>query len=155
MIRVPLVVKAKPRRFDVGGGSVVVTPVVRLICTLVVGADRRGFDAWVDTGAPISSFPQRTWRRFAHEIEWLGDPAGPPLAATIGGVGYPFRLGRVPVAVVSADMRAVLPAVPVTAMFVFDVDKLPAPLVGLTDSVLAGRRLVVEPDLVSARLEAA
>lgn len=157
MIRVPLGIKTVPRRFPApdGGGTPVAFTEYRVVCPLLVGAGRHLFDAWIDTGAPVSVFPQRVWRAFSDEIDWVDDPGRLPREASVGGVGYPFHYGRVPVGVISADLRTELPPLSVLAMFTRDGEKLPAPLIGLTGGVLAGRRLVVEPDLAAARLEAA
>lgn len=157
MIRVPLGIRAVLRRFPAtaGGGPPVAFTEYRVVCPLLVGAGRHFFDAWIDTGAPVSVFPQRVWRAFPDEIDWVDDVERPLREASVGGVGYPFRYGRIPVGVISADLRTELPPVSVLAMFTWDGEKLPAPLVGLAGGVLAGRRLVVESDLAAARLEAA
>lgn len=126
----------------------------RLACALRVGPERVKVDAWLDTGSPLTLVPQDSWGCFEPHIRWT-DPAGGGLATRVAGGSFLGRRGWIEMAVSSADLRAELPPLPVAALFVQDGGALKQALVGLSGGVLAGRRLVVEPDLASARLEAA
>lgn len=154
MTALPLQFRTAVRRFITNDGPAVVVPVPRIVCTLAVGSRRRLMDGWIDTGSPLTIFPLDMWEPFADQISWAGAPDA-VFPVSVGGAVVPVRFGRVRVGVVSADLRAELAAVDVSAMFAQGPSPNRVPLIGLWGGVLAGRRLVVEPDLASARLEAA
>ncbi len=104
-------------------------------------------DALIDTGAALSVFPEREWRKWEERVEWLawaGQNVGGavPRVRVLGG-NYPYRVGRVSVAAFDVDGRR-LPPVPVVGQFAEDGGSLSRILVGLHGSILDGRRLVVD-----------
>ncbi len=154
MTEFPLAVITKLAHFDRVGGGQLVLPVNRLACLVLVGPEVV-FDAWVDSGSPLTVFPEKDWRPFEAAVTWRDDLAGGLPKLNVAGGEFPFRFGRVMLDLMSADLRAELVGLEVEAMFPFDDGRLPITLLSLWGGALAGRRLVVEPDLASARLEAA
>lgn len=125
---------------------------LRVYCRLLAGRDLAQHTAVVDTGAPTTVFPFAVWQRFQADIRWLTFADGTTRKpATLGGVRYQYRLGRVGVRLVGREAEPVLPAVDVVAQFEqFDPMKAPSErltrtLVGLQFGPLEGRFLVVGP----------
>lgn len=57
-------------------GVPLTVPFLRLFTMLRVGLQARQVaQSIIDTGAPLTVFPRKIWRRFASEIEWLSLPA--------------------------------------------------------------------------------
>jgi hypothetical protein len=136
-------------------GDAIVLPRLRLRVLLAFGIPRgssvnfappRG--AFIDTGAPLSVFPEREWRPWEDRIEWLrfagGVTARAPRLRVLGG-SYPYRMGRVLVAAADTHGRQ-LPRVPVIAQFAEDGGNLSGILMGMRGGILDGRRLVVDVD---------
>ena len=137
-------------------GRPVVLPMLRLTCLLRFAGRTPWTDCWVDTGSPYNVFGERHWRKFEHDIDWVADPpADVTDVGRVAGGTYPYRFGRVPAELAGADLDRIVDLGTIVAVMLSDDEHLPTPLVGLWGGVLAGRRLVVEPDLASARLEAA
>lgn len=131
---------------------------LRLTTHLLIGPEpRRERDprqlvwAIVDTGAPLTLFPERVWARLAPSfIEFVSSPpesVPPPLS--VAGTRCPYRLGWIWLGVRDIEQPfARLPAQRVLAQFAEDNGRLRQNvLVGLAHSVLAGRRLVRETTL--------
>jgi len=71
-------------------------------------------DCIVDTGAPLSLFPQREWERFENEITWLYKPGDrgdlPDWLAKVTGLGaqsVACRIGKIRIQIL--EMRLTLP----------------------------------------------
>lgn len=150
----PLAVITRLTHFDRVGGGQLVLPVNRLACLGLIGPEAV-FDAWLDTGSPLTVFPEKDWRRFEAAVAWRDAPTDSPPKLKVAGGEFPFRFGRVTLDLMSADLREEIAGLEVDAMFPFDGGQLSITLLSLWGGVLAARRLVVEPDLASARLEAA
>ncbi len=102
------------------------------------------FPAILDTGAPISVFPQETWRNFATEIQRVPLVEDRALTGAAGGRRYGYFLGRVWVG--AGDMwDRRLPPVSVLAQFREDDipagEPQPPTLLGLWGGILEGRTL--------------
>ena len=134
------------------GGELRVVANWRVFCTLVVGRDPARHEAVIDTGAPTTIFPLAIWRRFAAEIEWLSfADRTPSKPATVGGVTYHYRFGRVSVRVGGRGGGELLPPLSVVAQFEQPNPAIPLSqrltrtIVGLQFGPLEGRSLVVSP----------
>jgi hypothetical protein len=132
-------------------GAVTDLQYVRLGMTVLLGDQKRPpRDAWVDTGAYLTTVPQAYWDLPPDQtplpIEWLrpvpGRPAMPRLMM-LGG-SYEFRLGRVRMTAVDLRTKKTISS-PVIAKFLLTPAPLTAIVVGLHHGLLDGRRLVVEP----------
>jgi len=124
------------------------------------GIDRRKqVQAILDTGAPLTLFPYQVWLGFsASVIEYVDFPPGvSSRSITVGGTRCPFRLGWIWLGVEDNE-RPVgrLPAQRVLAQFALDGGRMKSNvLVGLSHSVLTGRRLVRETTLEANELDPA
>ncbi|HKB03328.1 MAG TPA: hypothetical protein VKD90_13980, partial [Gemmataceae bacterium] len=112
----------------------------------------RAIRAWVDTGAPITVFPELVWRAFQSDVTLFQRPRGAPVRNVhIAGQTHPYRLGRVSMGVLDPDVvaddrldptLASLAPRPVVAQFLFDRGTYTdLPLIGLWGSVTDGRHL--------------
>lgn len=152
--RVRLSVINSPLKLVDSKGVEVSLDSVRLHCAFLVGAPGQAHfrQALVDTASELSLFPERHWRAFESQIEWLTDRIISK-KARVGGGEFPFRLGRITITVIQADLNAQLAPAPLLAQFVNDDEKLGHALLGLGGGFLRQRRLVIDPDLREARLE--
>lgn len=113
------------------------------------------FDAIVDTGAPLTTFPFEVWHDFRDHIRWHDQPpredvddAGEPLPwqVSVGGGTWGFRLGRVRLGLTDGESR-VTPAVVTTCLFLDAVPPNPGPrpprqaVLGLRTPLLDRRQL--------------
>src|SRR5439155_11545460 len=120
---------------------------LRLSVLFYVGAQRFLLDGLIDSGAPLNVFPEKYWKQFEPDIEWLTFPPGVSPSAwwtTVTGLtggSFPCRLGRVSVIPFDTERRQ-LPAMKVIAKFVEDGGRFPRTLMGLAAGILAGRRVV-------------
>ena len=135
-------------------GRRVVLPSPRIGCLLLAGPARHPVNAWLDTGSPLTIIPEEHWSEFEPSVTWV-DAAGEGISCRLAGATHLCRRGRVDLSVASSESAVVLPPTPVLVLCARDGGTLKQALVGLAGGVLAGRRLVVEPDLAAARLEAA
>ena len=131
---------------------------IRIRIDLVIGPDspqlrgrnRRVVRAIFDTGSPLTLFPVQVWSTFTNLIEFIDCPPGvSPRLLSVGGIKCKFRLGWIWLGV-QDDERPVgrLPAQRVLAQFADDGGRLRRNvLVGLSHSVLTGRRLIRETTL--------
>ena len=132
-------------------GELVELILLRLSALLRIGSEQRAFDGLFDSGSALTIFPERVWRKFERDIEWLTFPSGATPAAWwisvsgLTGGSTPCRIGRIPVTVVD-DVGRTLSPVPVLAKFAEDVGTFPRILLGLYGGVLQGRRLLVNSD---------
>ncbi len=104
--------------------------------------------AILDTGAPLTLFPETVWTRFPQAQIEFGQSAR-PIRFSVAGIVCAFRLGWIWLGV-QDDERPVgrLPPQKVLAQFAEDGGRLRSQaLVGLSHSVLTGRRLVRETTL--------
>ena len=132
---------------------------IRIRINLSIGPDPRRsivtrkkvIKAILDTGAPLTVFPFIVWSSFpASIIDYVDFPPGTsPRSLSVGGTRCPFRLGWIWLGV-EDDERPVgrLPSQRVLAQFAQDGGRMKSNvLVGLSHSVLTGRRLVRETTL--------
>jgi hypothetical protein len=96
------------------------------------------FEGLVDTGAPITVFPQKVWSSCADDIEWLtkeSDERVPEWLRSVGGLTggtIPCRIGRVPLSIYGKQMRCIFQNVAVIGKMVLDQGRLrPKVLLGL------------------------
>ncbi len=142
-------------------GESLVVPFLRLFTVIKVGRrPRRLCDTIIDTGAPLTVFPQRAWRNFAAEVEWLDLPAARAAVSWVAklrgktGGERRCRVGRVRVEAFDLERPpSSLPAVNVVAQFEEEDSADDRILTGLFGGILEGRRLILEPDLRQAWLE--
>jgi hypothetical protein len=129
---------------------------VRLFVEPAVGgldSEELAFDAIVDTGAPLTTFPYEHWDRFRDHIRWLDQPpredvddAGEPhpWQIAVGGGTWGFRLGRVRLGLTDAD-GGVFAAEMTTCMFLDAAPPGPRPprqaVFGLRTPLLDRRQL--------------
>lgn len=112
-------------------------------------------DAILNTGVPLTIFPESVWRTFEDEIEWfeVPDPDAWFRKLGWGGEKVECRVGRVNVEVfdIGPPPRS-LPPVPTIALFSVGGpdDRI---LIGLQEGPLSGRRLVIDVDSEDAYLE--
>ncbi len=126
LIRIPAVNlrRLHPIRFFDDHGQVRELPYLRLRVSIVIGKNAPGnasevhrlLPAILDTGAPITTFPKRSWELFASEISRVQLAEDRPLTGAIGGHRFGYFLGRVWVGAIDLWGRR-LPAVPVLAQF--------------------------------------
>jgi hypothetical protein len=115
-------------------------------------------DGLIDSGAPLSVFPEKHWKQFEHDIEWLTFPPGArpnPWWTTVSGAtggSLPCRLGRVALLPFDTERRQ-LPTVKVVAKFAEDSGLFARSLMGLAAGILVGRRVIADADLGEAWLE--
>lgn len=133
-------------------GTTIAVSNLRIVCGLFAGRDPQRHTAIVDTGAPTTVFPFTVWQRFQAEVRWLTFADRVAMKpATLGGVRYHYRLGRVTVRLVGRGSAPILPPVDVVAQFeqldpMKSVnERLTRTLVGLQLGPLEGRFLVVGP----------
>ncbi len=112
--------------------------VERLYVVLQIAPHVRWLEATVDTGAYLSIFPQRDWRKFAKQIQWptpAEEAALPTWCRRFGGVGggrIPCRFGKVSVQIVGLSRPLLHSAsFSLTALFALDSGELDMPLFGL------------------------
>ncbi len=100
----------------------------------------------VDTGAPMTVFPQKEWERFEPEIRWLtgpNDPTVPKWCRQFSGVSggtISCRLGLISLEFFDALGGRVGP-VEIIAMFAYDNGRMRDILVGLGGGTFTKRRL--------------
>jgi len=131
---------------------------IRIRIKLLVGPDfrsdrseRKVVEAVLDTGALLTLFPFHAWTTIPRSlIEYVEFPPGvQSRSLSVGGTRCPFRLGWIWLGV-RDDERPVgrLPTQRVLAQFAQDGGQIKSnALVGLSHSVLTGRRLVRETTL--------
>lgn len=76
-------------------------------------------DALIDTGAPMTCFPERIWSvcRAGVDFEWLTLPPGPVPTGVMAGWRYTFRLARFLAPVTLLDYTTEIDRVGVVAAF--------------------------------------
>ncbi len=100
----------------------------------------------IDTGAPVSVFPQVAWQPFEQNISWLtrrNDPGVPKWCREVSGVSggsIPVRLGSV-VNELFDHLGGRLGPFEIVAMFAQDHGRMRDLLLGLGGGVFANRRL--------------
>jgi len=107
-------------------------------------------EAVVDTGAPLSAFPEEEWRSFEQAIEWLteaDDVTIPQWCREFAGVGggvIRCRIGVVSMEVLSIKKDRIGPErvgpSRLAAMFAFDGGRMKEILLGLGGGMFARRR---------------
>jgi len=127
----------------------------RLLAILRIGTRTPAIlrEAVVDTGAPVSVFPEKQWRAFQKDVRWLarlGDSLVPPWCRQFSGVAggaVPCRLGVVPIEIYGANIRQKIGPFEIVAMFAHDHgDMKDDILFGLGGGTLVGRRLEIDYD---------
>jgi hypothetical protein len=114
-------------------------------------------EAVVDTGAPMTVFPQREWQLFEQEISWLtalNDPSVPRWCRQFSGVAggaIPCRLGTMSIEFFDHVGGWVGPT-PIVAMFAFDHGQMRDILVGLGGGPFTRRRLEMIYDTATISL---
>jgi hypothetical protein len=158
LIRIPAVNlrRQNPIRFFDDQGQVRDLPLLRLRVSIFIGKQTSGsaaaahrlVPAILDTGAPITTFPKRSWQLFASEISRVQLAEDRALTGAIGGRRFGYFLGRVWVGAVDLWGRR-LPAVPVLAQFreddIPEEEPQPPILLGLWGGLLEGRSLTRWP----------
>jgi hypothetical protein len=127
----------------------------RILAVVRIGARAPAIvrEAVVDTGAPISVFPEMQWQAFPKSIRWLtklNDPAVPAwcreFTGAAGGI-ISCRLGTLAIEIYGANFRDKIGPVEIVAMFAHDRGAMKDDiLLGLSGGTLAGRRLEVNYD---------
>jgi hypothetical protein len=116
-------------------------------------------EAVIDTGAPISVFPENQWRAFQTSVRWLtklNDPTIPgwcrEFSGAAGGV-ISCRLGILTVEIYGAKLKEKIGPIEIAAMFAHDDGAMKADILfGLGGGTLTGRRLKVNYDETKAVL---
>jgi hypothetical protein len=114
-------------------------------------------EAVVDTGSPMTVFPQKEWQLFQPEISWLtalGDPAVPTWSKQFSGVAggtIPCRLGALAVEFFD-QLGGRLGPTPIVAMFAHDNGLMRDILAGLGGGSFTKRRLELIYDTASVAL---
>jgi hypothetical protein len=121
-------------------------------------------EAVVDTGAPVTMFPEVIWRHFENDIRWLttrNDPTVPDWCRRFGGVAggaIPCRIGLVSIEILSIKKNRIGPEQlgpsDLLAMFAFDGGRAREILLGLAGGFLDNRRLEFIYDTASVILRA-
>jgi hypothetical protein len=149
------VISVDDRQIVDARGAVARLPFLRLTAILFLGSHPQPTDGLIDTGSPVSVWPEKTWKPHARNIEWVTFPPGqqtPVWWTSVSGVtggAYPCRLGRM--VVTAADLTGQrLAPVPVLGKFASDGGKLPRIILGLHGGILESRRLILEADLGQA-----
>ena len=116
MARIRLYLRASETQEVVDSlGNTIRLPFLRLSVLFYVGAQRFLLDGLIDSGAPLNVFPEKYWKQFEPDIEWLTFPPGVSPSAwwtTVTGLtggSFPCRLGRVSVIPFDTERRQ-LPA---------------------------------------------
>jgi hypothetical protein len=157
-IRIPVVKlrEKNPIQFFDGDGKVRELLHLRLRVSIFIGKlnqpnapeSSERVPAILDTGAPISIFPKRTWQLFAPDIQRITLVDARALTGAAGGRHYGYFLGRVWVGAVDLSERR-LPAVSVLAHFreddIPENEPQPPTLLGLWGGILEGRSLTRWP----------
>src|SRR5262245_60832518 len=122
----------------------------RILGVLRIGARKPAIlrEAVIDTGAPISVFPENQWHRFKKDVRWLtklNDPSVPSwcrqFSGAAGGV-IPCRLGTLKLEIYGATFQNKIGPVEIVAMFAHDQGNMKDDILfGLGGGTLTGRRL--------------
>ena len=133
----------------------------RILAVIRIGG-RLLREAVVDTGAPVSMFPEVIWRQFENDIRWLSvrnDPALPEWCRRFGGVAggeIQCRIGLVSIEILSIKRNRIGPEQlgpsDLVAMFGFDGGRAREILLGLAGGFFADRRLEFVYDAASVVL---
>jgi hypothetical protein len=127
----------------------------RIVAILRIGGGRPAIirEAVVDTGAPLSVFPERQWRSFPREIRWLTklhDAAVPNWCKQFGGAAggmIPCRLGVLMVELFGANPNQKLGPAEILAMFAHDNGKMKDDILfGLGGGAFANRHFELTYD---------
>jgi hypothetical protein len=160
MARIRLYVRqhasAQEARVIEPGGAEIRLPVLRVIVHVRIGERALyPYDAIVDPGAPLTVVPEKHWRQFAADVEWLSPSpnyVNPRWLTEIRGKtggSCPCRVGRVVLAPFDLGEPGrpmqFLPATRVIALFEQGQSGDDRMLVGLYSSVLEDRELRVRP----------
>jgi hypothetical protein len=114
-------------------------------------------DCIVDTGATITIFPEKEWKRFASRIVWLraanNAPLAPWLTSVSGMTGgsVPCNPGLVSVQIMDVSGNSLSPKT-IIALFARDGGQLKNILLGLDGNFLAACRFKVHYDRQGAWL---
>jgi hypothetical protein len=113
-------------------------------------------DCVIDTGAYLSLFPEKTWKRFSSHVEWLDkDGAQLPewlcrVKGTTGG-SVPCRPGLIRIQILDLESHALMPTT-IVALFAADNGLLKHVVLGIGGGVFDHRRFVLVYDARSAWL---
>ena len=154
--------KGQPRSLvDQGGRQRIVHP-ERILGLLCVAPDTiRIRECLVDTGAPLSIFPERIWRDFEENIVWLTlrDNAAVAWLDNVQGLtggSMPARLGTIEIKWIDCNGSQSRPT-KIIAKFASDPEtldsRLPRILIGLGGNVWDRRRLTVNHDSAEAYID--
>ncbi len=105
--------------------------------------------ALIDTGAPLTVFPETVWKSHADVIEWVGCPLGeepPAWLRSVNGLGgglFQCDLALVQVSFFDDDLRCLGPRA-IYAKCAYDAGALPVTLIGLGGLAFENRRLEIE-----------
>jgi hypothetical protein len=117
-------------------------------------------DALIDTGAPLTCFPEKVWSSFlaGTDFEWLSFPAGtPPPIGVMSNWQYTFQLARFLVPLTLLDYVTAVDRPDVIAAFAAGNPQttgkgLPPVIVGLWGGVLEGGRLRIDRNPASGQV---
>jgi hypothetical protein len=112
-------------------------------------------DCLVDIGAVLPMFPERIWRSFESEVDWLYIPGSgavlPDWVCKVTGLGaqpIECRVGKITIQVIELPLTLPTPrrspAVDVVAKFPYDNGAYSQILLGLGGQALLGCRLVID-----------
>jgi hypothetical protein len=157
--RSPLFLDEDHEQFmDTNGGAVPLT-FLRLAAMLRVGPHQLKCEGLFNTGTALTVFPERLWRRFENAVDWLHASPGHRLpawwtsATGLTGGTFPCRIGRIQLTVWDREKNEIC-NIPVTGKFLADGGKLrERVLLGLSHSILQGRKIHIDPDRREAWLE--
>jgi hypothetical protein len=148
MARISLIIMKKDPGVVLDGGRPVTLELVRLVAIAHISRRQISVDGLIDTGSPLTVFPESVWRYFEDEIQWFRrDGTAVEWLDTVAGYtggSFPCRLGRIGVRLIDLDCNGLDQTV-VIGKFAEDRGVLPRRVLwGLAGGVLVGRRLSVE-----------
>lgn len=140
-----------PVTLPVGGRLDV--PRARFHCLVQVPQALMPFDAVIDTGAPLSCFPNAVWRQFVEGVdyEWLPFAGGTPPSGRVVGWLFNFRMARFLRPLAMMDYTTALDRPNVIAQFADSdpprrANAPPVLIIGLWGGILEGGRIVIDRD---------
>jgi hypothetical protein len=134
-------------------GALVRAPRDQLRCSTALSGSNHLFDAILDTGAPLTIFPEEVWQHFVRgaDYELLPLPVGTP-QARVAGWQFAFHLARflVPLVLIDAGLSVAVPRAHVVAQFALgpraNQVSTPPVLIGLWGGLLEGAHLGIDRD---------
>jgi hypothetical protein len=117
-------------------------------------------DCLVDSGAVLSVFPEKEWRRFASEIHWLHPPGSTSSlpewlvkVTGLGGAAIDCGIGMIAIRIIELPSQRRSPSVPIIAKFPLDQGVYTRILLGLGGQAFVRWKLVIDSAAPAAWLE--